>query len=235
MVEEISPSDGCSATVREVRQGAVQPGHEGLKHPTSRRNRARAPGPEQEPEECCYRRMVDGSVLFSGCHGVRPGESACVDARGSGSLFVVVARGRGGRARGDSAQGVDVVQRFGTDVPHGRKGLPENGSPGRVAMSAPRSSMTVSMPWRSNTRVMSSTWARRPGEGQLDNVRELPRIEVPPESAGRGGIRPCRNQGDNARPDGRVVVLPALQRGIDNDGPDVVPTAADFGRGVCAV
>jgi hypothetical protein len=35
-----------------------------------------------------------------------------------------------GRTRGDSAQGVDVIQRFGTDMPHARKGLPKNGSLG---------------------------------------------------------------------------------------------------------
>lgn len=38
--------------------------------------------------------------------------------------------------RGDATQGVDVVQRFGTDVPHGRQGLPESGSGGRVTERA---------------------------------------------------------------------------------------------------
>ena len=64
--------------------------------------------------------------------------------------------------------------------------------------------------------------------GPADNFRELPRVELLAESAGRRGVRPCSNQSVNARLDGRVVVLSALQRGIDNDGPDVGPTAADF-------
>ena len=114
------------ATVRELRQ-VVQPGHEGFKHPTSRRNRART-----GTEERCCRRMVDGSVLFSTCHGVRPRESACVDARGSSSLLFVVAVGRGGRTLSGSGQGLNVIQRFRTDMPHGRQGLPENASPGRA-------------------------------------------------------------------------------------------------------
>ena len=119
-------------------------------------------------------------------------------------------------------------------MPHLRKGFPKRGTLGVVTERAAEFHYSFdadTLEYARDVLYLSQTARRRP----VDNFRELPRIQVPPESTRCGGIRPGSDQSENARLDGFVVVLPALQRGIDNDGPDVVPTAAAFGRGVCAL
>ena len=119
-------------------------------------------------------------------------------------------------------------------MPHGPKSLPENGPVGVVTKRSSEFHYRLDALTLEHARhvlYLGETARGRPA----DNFGKRPGIEAPPESTGRGGIRPCRDQSDNAWPDGRVVVLSSLQGGIDNDGPDVVPTTADFGRVVYAV
>ena len=119
-------------------------------------------------------------------------------------------------------------------MPHLCKGFPKGGTLGVVleGTSEFRHSFdALTLEHLRDVLYLGQTARRRP----VDDFRELPRVEVLPESAGRGGIRPLRDQGFDAGLDGFVVVLPALERGIDNDGTDVVPTAVGFGRAVCAV
>lgn len=119
-------------------------------------------------------------------------------------------------------------------MPHGAKCLPENDSAGEVTKRSSEFGYrldALALQHARHVLYLGETARGRPA----DNFGKRPGIEVLAESAGRGGIRPCLDQSDNAWPDGRVVVLSPLQGGIDNDGPDVVPTTADFGGFVYAV
>src|SRR6478752_7731512 len=119
-------------------------------------------------------------------------------------------------------------------MPHGPKSLPENGSAGVVAKCSSEFDYRLDALALEHARHVLNL-GEAAGGRPADNFGKHPGIEAPPESTGRGGIRPCPDQSDNARPDGRVVVLSSLQGRIDNDGPDVVPATADFERVVCSV
>jgi len=119
-------------------------------------------------------------------------------------------------------------------MPHGRQFLPEYSTLGVLTEPYPEVHYrfdALPLEHVGDVLDLGKTARRRP----IDYFRELSRIESTAESAGRGGIRPCLDQGDNARHDGRVIVLPSLQCCIDDYGPDVVPATADFGRGVYAL
>ena len=119
-------------------------------------------------------------------------------------------------------------------MPHGSKSLPENGPVGVVTKRFSEFHYRLDALTLEHARHV--LYLRETARGRpADNFGKRPGIEAPPEPAGRGCVRPCRDQSDNAWPDGRVVVLSSLQGRIDNDGPDVVPTTADFCRVVYAV
>ncbi|WP_248758384.1 hypothetical protein [Pseudarthrobacter sp. SSS035] len=112
-------------------------------------------------------------------------------------------------------------------MPHERKGCPKIGTLGVVLERASELRYrfdALTLEYLRDVLYLGQAARRWP----VDDFRELPLIEVLAESTGCGGIRPFRDEGFDARLDGFVVVLAALERGIHNDGPDVVPATADF-------
>src|SRR5213595_1092794 len=101
-------------------------------------------------------------------------------------------------------------------MPHLRKGFPKSGTLGLVTERAAEFHYRFNaetLEYARDVLYLGQPAGRRP----VDNFREPPRSQVPPESTRCGGVRPGSDQSENARLDGLVVVLPALQRGIDND------------------